>query len=50
VPHKPNILDVFCKDWFEVKEGEASIFKSDGSGNYSPIVRVRIGQWAEAKK
>jgi hypothetical protein len=26
VTHKPNIIDVFGKDWFEVKEGEASIF------------------------
>ena len=25
VTHKPNILDAFGKDWFEVKEGEASI-------------------------
>jgi hypothetical protein len=41
---------VFGKDWFEVKEGEASIFKPDGSGNYALIARVQIGQWAEAKK
>lgn len=26
VTHKPNILDAFGKDWFEVKEGEVSIF------------------------
>ena len=50
VTHKPNILDVFGKDWFEVKEGEASIFKPDGNGNYSLIARVQIGQWAAAKK
>jgi hypothetical protein len=50
VTHKPNILDVFGNDWFEVKEGEASIFKPDGSGNYALIARVQIGQWAEAKK
>jgi hypothetical protein len=23
VTHKPNILDAFGKDWFEIKEGEA---------------------------
>jgi hypothetical protein len=50
VTHKPNILDVFGKDWFEIKEGEASIFKPDGTGNYSLIARVQIGQWAAAKK
>jgi broad specificity phosphatase PhoE len=50
VTHKPNILDVFGKDWFEVKEGEASIFKPDGSGTYSLVARVPIDQWAAAKK
>ncbi len=50
VTHKPNILDVFGKDWFEVKEGEASIFKPDGNGTYSLIARVQIGQWTTAKK
>ena len=50
VTHKPNILDVFGKDWFEVKEGEASIFKPNGSGTYALIARVQVGQWATAKK
>jgi hypothetical protein len=50
VTHKPNILDVFGKGWFEVKEGEASIFKPDGCGKYALIARVQIGQWATAKK
>ena len=50
VTHKPNILDVFGKDWFEVKEGEASIFKPDGTGTYALIARVQIGQWTTAKK
>jgi broad specificity phosphatase PhoE len=48
VTHKPNILDAFGKDWFEVREGEASIFKPDGAGKYSPVAQVQIGQWAEA--
>ena len=30
VTHKPNIRDAFGKDWFEIKEGEASIFKPEG--------------------
>jgi phosphohistidine phosphatase SixA len=50
VTHKPNILDVFGKDWFEVKEGEASIFKPDGNGKYTLIARMQIGQWTAAKK
>ena len=49
VSHRPNILDVFGKDWFEVKEGEASIFTVDGSGGYTLIARVPINQWAPAK-
>jgi phosphohistidine phosphatase SixA len=50
VTHKPNILDAFGKDWFEIKEGEASIFKPAGGGKYAPIARVQIGQWPTAKK
>jgi phosphohistidine phosphatase SixA len=50
VTHKPNILDAFGKDWFEIKEGEASIFKPDGKGAYTLIARVSIDQWAVAKK
>ena len=50
VTHKPNILDTFGKDWFEVKEGEASIFKPAGGGKYVPIARVPMDQWPTAKK
>ena len=49
VTHKPNILDAFGKDWFEVKEGEASIFKPESSGVVL-VARVQIGQWATAPK
>jgi phosphohistidine phosphatase SixA len=50
VTHKPNILDAFGKDWFEIKEGEASIFKPAGGGKYAPIARVQIDRWATARK
>jgi broad specificity phosphatase PhoE len=50
VTHKPNILDAFGKDWFEVKEGEASIFKPDGSGKSALVGRVQITEWETAKK
>ena len=45
VTHKPNILDAFGKDWFEVKEGEASIFKPESSG-FTLVARVQIAEWA----
>ena len=45
VTHKPNIIDAFGKDWFEVKEGEASIFKVDPDGKYHVVARVQADQW-----
>jgi phosphohistidine phosphatase SixA len=47
VTHRPNILDAFGKDWFEVKEGEASIFKPDGSGGYKLIARLQADEWSK---
>jgi phosphohistidine phosphatase SixA len=46
VTHKPNILDAFGKDWFDVREGEASVFKPDGNGGYKLVVRVQAGDWS----
>ena len=48
VSHKPNIIDAFGKDWFEVKEGEASVFKPDGSGKAVLIARVQAVDWIKA--
>ena len=50
VTHKPNILDAFGKDWFEIREGEASIFKPDGAGKYQLIGRVQIDDWEKARR
>ena len=50
VTHKPNILDAFGKDWFEVKEGEASIFQPDGTGKVSLVARVQAVEWVKAAK
>jgi phosphohistidine phosphatase SixA len=47
VTHKPNIVDAFGKDWFDVREGEASVFKPDGNGGYKPIVRIQAGDWSK---
>ena len=46
VTHKPNILDAFGKDWFEIKEGEASVFKPEGT-NYKLIGRVQMDDWTK---
>ena len=50
VTHKPNIMDAFGKDWFDVREGEASIFKPDASGKFVLVGRVQAAQWAELAK
>ena len=50
VSHKPNIMDAFGKDWFDVREGEASIFQPDGQGGYKPVVRVRADEWGSLSK
>jgi broad specificity phosphatase PhoE len=53
VSHKPNIIDAFGKDWFEIKEGEATIFKPHGTG-CTVVARVQMDEWpriaAAAKK
>jgi phosphohistidine phosphatase SixA len=44
ITHKPNILDALGKDWFDVKEGEASIFRPE-NGGYKVIARVQMDEW-----
>jgi phosphohistidine phosphatase SixA len=44
ITHKPNILDALGKDWFEVKEGEASIFRPE-NGSYQLVGRVQMDDW-----
>ena len=44
ITHKPNIIDALGKDWFDVREGEASIFKPDG-GKYHLIARLQMDDW-----
>lgn len=45
VTHKPNILDAFGEDWFNSKEGEASVFKPDGSNSLVLVARVQPADW-----
>jgi len=44
VTHRPNILDALGKDWFDVKEGEASIFHVE-NGASRLIARVQMDEW-----
>jgi len=44
ITHKPNIVDALGKDWFDVKEGEASIFRPE-NGSYKLIARVQMEEW-----
>jgi broad specificity phosphatase PhoE len=46
VSHKPNIVDAFGKDWLDVREGEASVFASDGDGGYKLVVRIQASDWS----
>jgi phosphohistidine phosphatase SixA len=44
VTHKPNIMDAFGKDWFDVREGEATIFRAK-QGSSELVARVLIEEW-----
>jgi phosphohistidine phosphatase SixA len=44
ITHKPNIVDALGKDWFDVKEGEASVFRPE-NGGYKLITRVQMDEW-----
>lgn len=47
VTHRPNILDAFGKDLFDMREGEAVIMQPDGAGGYKIVVRVQADEWAK---
>ena len=44
ITHKPNIVDALGKDWFDVREGEATIFRPENS-RYKLIARVQMEDW-----
>jgi len=46
VTHKPNIVDALGKDWFDVKEGEASIFRPD-AGRFVLVARLQMADWPD---
>jgi broad specificity phosphatase PhoE len=45
ITHKPNIVDALGKNWFDVKEGEASIFRPE-NGSYKLLARVQMDEWS----
>ena len=44
ITHQPNIIAALGKDWFDVKEGEASIFRP-ADGGYKLVARVQMDEW-----
>jgi phosphohistidine phosphatase SixA len=44
ITHQPNIVAALGKDWFDVKEGEASIFRP-ADGSYKLVARVQMEDW-----
>jgi phosphohistidine phosphatase SixA len=47
VTHKPNIMDAFGRGWFDLREGEASVFRPDGNGGHALVVRVQAAEWSK---
>src|ERR1044071_7472552 len=46
ITHKPNIVDALGKDWFDVKEGEASVFRPE-NGGYKLVARLPMEEWPQ---
>jgi len=44
ITHQPNIVAALGKDWFDVKEGETSIFRPV-DGSYKLVARVQMDEW-----
>ena len=46
VTHKPNLVEAFGEDWFDVREGEASVFEPDfGGGGHRLMARIQANEW-----
>ena len=44
VTHQPNIVAALGKDWFDVKEGETSVFRPT-DGGYKLVARIQMDEW-----
>ena len=45
VSHRVNIAQALGKEWYDVKEGEVSIFRID-KGAYALLARIQIDEWS----
>jgi hypothetical protein len=45
ITHKTNITDAFGKEYADIKEGEALIFKPNASSPATFVMRVQADQW-----
>lgn len=47
VTHRPNVLDAFGRDLFDMREGESAVFRPDGAGKYQLMGRIQGDQWTQ---
>jgi hypothetical protein len=45
VTHKTNVTDAFGKEFADIREGEALVYKTGASGPAAFVVRVQAGEW-----
>ena len=45
VTHKTNVADAFGKEFSDIREGEALVYKTSSSGPAALIVRVQANEW-----
>jgi hypothetical protein len=48
ITQKPNIIDAFGKEWSEIKEGEALIFKIDPANKSTLVAHLQSSEWIAA--
>lgn len=49
ITHQRNLVAALGKDWQDVKQGEASIFRPE-NGSYKLVARVQIAEWPRIAK
>jgi broad specificity phosphatase PhoE len=49
ITHQRNLVAALGKEWQDVKQGEASIFRPE-NGSYKLVARVRIDEWHRIAK
>lgn len=45
ITHKTNVTDAFGKEFADIREGEALIYKTSASGPAAYVMRVQASQW-----